>query len=97
MTPPWRRAKTLGIPSVPAMVIDGKVAECCAGRGPEEATLRAQVLTDVTQEIAPREAAEHDHQSEGGKCGPQHAVELVARVQKDQDGSDLGGVNMPRE
>lgn len=36
-----KRAKTLGIRSVPAVVIDGKLADCCAGRGPEEATLRA--------------------------------------------------------
>ena len=38
------RAKTLGIRSVPAVVIDGKVADCCAGRGPDEATLRAAGL-----------------------------------------------------
>jgi hypothetical protein len=38
------RAKSLGIRSVPAVVIDGKVAGCCAGRGPEEATLRAAGL-----------------------------------------------------
>jgi glutaredoxin 3 len=35
------RAKSLGVRSVPAVVIDGKLADCCAGRGPEEATLRA--------------------------------------------------------
>lgn len=35
------RAKSLGIRSVPAVVIDGKLAECCAGRGPDEATLKA--------------------------------------------------------
>lgn len=35
------RAKRLGIRSVPAVVIDGKLADCCAGRGPEEAALRA--------------------------------------------------------
>jgi len=34
------RAKSLGIRSVPAVVIDGKLADCCAGRGPEEASLR---------------------------------------------------------
>ena len=38
------RAKGLGIRSVPAVVIDGKLADCCAGRGPEEATLRAAGL-----------------------------------------------------
>jgi len=35
------RAKSLGIGSVPAVVIDGKLADCCAERGPDEATLRA--------------------------------------------------------
>ena len=36
-----RRAKDLGIRSVPAVVIDGKLADCCTGRGVDEATLRA--------------------------------------------------------
>jgi len=35
------RARNLGIRTVPALVIDGELADCCAGRGPEEATLRA--------------------------------------------------------
>lgn len=35
------RAKSLDIRSVPAVVIDGKLADCCTGRGPDEATLRA--------------------------------------------------------
>jgi hypothetical protein len=34
------RAKSLGIRSVPAVAIDGKLADCCAGRGPDETTLR---------------------------------------------------------
>jgi glutaredoxin 3 len=38
------RAKQLGVRSVPAIVIDGKLADCCAGRGPEEATLKAAGL-----------------------------------------------------
>jgi glutaredoxin 3 len=38
------RAKSLGIRSVPAIVIDGKLADCCAGRGPDEATLKASGL-----------------------------------------------------
>lgn len=38
------RARSLGIRSVPAVVIDGKLADCCSGRGPEEATLRAAGL-----------------------------------------------------
>lgn len=35
------KAKTFGIRSVPALVIDGKLASCCADRGPEEHVLRA--------------------------------------------------------
>jgi glutaredoxin len=38
------RAKSLGIQSVPAVVIDGKLASCCTGRGPDEATLRTAGL-----------------------------------------------------
>ena len=34
------RAKRLGVRSVPAVVIDGELANCCTGRGPVEATLR---------------------------------------------------------
>ena len=36
-----QRAKSLGIKSVPAVVVDGKLASCCAGRGPNESELRA--------------------------------------------------------
>src|SRR6516165_10103619 len=39
-----RRAKSLGIRSVPAVVIDGKLADCCAGRGVDETVLRAAGL-----------------------------------------------------
>ena len=39
-----RRTKDLGIRSVPAVVIDGTLATCCSGRGPDEATLRAAGL-----------------------------------------------------
>ncbi len=35
------RAKQYGIRSVPAVVIDGKLADCCAGLGVDEATLKA--------------------------------------------------------
>ncbi|MDH3309989.1 MAG: thioredoxin family protein [Gammaproteobacteria bacterium] len=35
------RAKKLGIRSIPAVVINGQLADCCAGRGPDEKTLRA--------------------------------------------------------
>ena len=34
------KAKIYGVRSVPAVVIDGKLASCCAGRGPEEQILR---------------------------------------------------------
>lgn len=37
------RAKTLGIRSLPAVVIDGKLAGCCAGRGPDEDVLRSEL------------------------------------------------------
>ncbi len=42
------RAKGLGIQSVPAVVIDGKLADCCTGQGPEETTLRAAGLGQAT-------------------------------------------------
>ena len=38
------RAKSLGVTSVPAVAIDGALAECCAGKGPDEAVLRAAGL-----------------------------------------------------
>lgn len=38
------RAKGLGIESVPAVVIDGKLADCCAGRAPDEEVLKAAGL-----------------------------------------------------
>jgi len=38
------RAAQYGVKSVPAVVINGKLAGCCAGAGPEEATLRAEGL-----------------------------------------------------
>ncbi len=34
------RAKSLGIHSVPAVVVEGTIAECCARRGPDELVLR---------------------------------------------------------
>ncbi len=42
------RAKGLGIRSVPAVAIDGKLADCCSGRSPDEATLRAAGLGQPT-------------------------------------------------
>jgi hypothetical protein len=38
-----KRAASLGIHSVPAVTIDGRLADCCAGRGVDEATLRANL------------------------------------------------------
>lgn len=38
------RAKELGVRSVPAVVIDGKLADCCAGRGVSGDALRAAGL-----------------------------------------------------
>jgi glutaredoxin len=38
------KAKELGIRSVPGVVIDGKLAGCCAGRGPDEMTLKTAGL-----------------------------------------------------
>jgi hypothetical protein len=46
LLPAWRRApRKLGVRSVPAVAIDGKLSSCCAGRGPNEATLRATRLS----------------------------------------------------
>ena len=39
-----RRAKDLGIRSVPAVVIDGKLASCCAGRGVDVEVLKSAGL-----------------------------------------------------
>jgi len=39
-----KRAKGVGIRSVPAVVIDGKLADCCAGRGIDLTVLRAAGL-----------------------------------------------------
>jgi len=38
------RAKQLGVHSIPAVVLDGKLADCCAGQGISEASLRAAGL-----------------------------------------------------
>ena len=35
------RATQLGIRTVPAVVVDGQLASCCAGSGPTESALRA--------------------------------------------------------
>ena len=39
-----KRAKSLGIRSVPSVVIDGKLADCCSGRGVDVQVLRAAGL-----------------------------------------------------
>jgi glutaredoxin 3 len=39
-----RRATALGVRSVPAVAINGKLAECCTGRGINEQVLRAAGL-----------------------------------------------------
>ncbi len=36
-----KRAHEYGVRSIPAVVIDGRLASCCAGRGPEEQVLRS--------------------------------------------------------
>jgi hypothetical protein len=35
------RAKSLGLRAVPAVVVDGRLADCCAGQGAAEAALKA--------------------------------------------------------
>ena len=39
-----RRAAELGVGSVPAVAIDGRLADCCAGRGVDPDVLRAAGL-----------------------------------------------------
>ncbi len=36
-----KRAKGLGIRSVPAVAIDGNLADCCGGKGPDAVALKA--------------------------------------------------------
>ena len=42
--PTASRAKQLGIKSVPAVVIDGKLASCCEAKGPDAESLKAAGL-----------------------------------------------------
>jgi hypothetical protein len=37
------RAKQHGIKSLPGILVDGKLADCCAGRGPDEQILRQAI------------------------------------------------------
>ncbi|MCI0462004.1 MAG: thioredoxin family protein [Gemmataceae bacterium] len=39
-----KRAQSLGIRSIPAVVVNGQLAGCCQGNGPDEAVLRAAGL-----------------------------------------------------
>lgn len=39
-----KRAEGLGMRSVPSVLIEGVLAECCAGRGPDESVLRSAGL-----------------------------------------------------
>lgn len=39
-----KRAKELGVRSIPAIAINGRLADCCSGRGIDESTLRAAGL-----------------------------------------------------
>ena len=39
-----RKAAVLGIKSVPAVIVDGELADCCAGRGVDLGVLRAAGL-----------------------------------------------------
>lgn len=39
-----KRAKELGVRSIPAVVLDGELAACCTGRGIHESSLRAAGL-----------------------------------------------------
>ena len=48
-----QRALQLGVRSLPAIAIDGKLADCCSGRGPDEATLRAAGLRRADREVHP--------------------------------------------
>lgn len=43
-----QRARSIGIRSVPSVVVNGKIASCCAGRAPNEAELRA---TGIGQQL----------------------------------------------
>jgi glutaredoxin 3 len=36
-----RRTQSLGVRSMPAVAVDGKLASCCAGRGVDEDAVRA--------------------------------------------------------
>ena len=39
-----KQAKSYGVRSLPAVVIDGKLASCCAGREPDEHVLKSALV-----------------------------------------------------
>ena len=41
------RARSLGVRSIPAITVDGKLVTCCAAGGPDEASLRAAGIGTV--------------------------------------------------
>lgn len=43
------RAKSLGIRALPAVAINGKLADCCVNSGPSEGTLRAAGLGQMAE------------------------------------------------
>lgn len=43
-----KRAKALGVHSVPAVAVDGKLASCCVDRGVDEDALRAAGIGQPT-------------------------------------------------
>ena len=53
-----QRAKQLGIQSVPAVVINGALADCCAGRGPTEQALRAAGIGQIGSGLERRTTGE---------------------------------------
>ena len=56
------RAKTLGVRSVPAIAIDGKLVGCCKGRGPDEKALRAAGLGVLCETS---KSSERDRETDG--------------------------------
>ena len=46
-----KRARSLGVRSVPTVAIDGRLADCCTGRGPDETALKAAGLGQATRRV----------------------------------------------
>ncbi len=64
------RAKNLGIRSVPAVLIDGRLADCCAGRRPDAAVLRAAGLRPADHLMLMTEASAQSDWAAGGSAHP---------------------------